>query len=211
MSFPDLFLQEVWNRATIERRKYVTIVPLPDWKPDSLLKLWQASPCVAFSGQLNSKHQMICVAADCCMESQVDGWTAPPSLQNSKQTDLYKAKVKLAMDLATGGSCNFAFCFDGRSRDARKVIEESQPSGDMAELWITYVGKLHRSHTRKVFASQNNREICFIKMPVPRVRVSAVDRQDSHVTQLLIILLRCHARSTTHTFTVVGIVLHCFL
>jgi hypothetical protein len=51
---------------------------------------------------------------------------------------------------------------------------------------------LHRSHTRKVFASQNNREVCFIKMPVPRVRMTAADRQDSRMTQLLIILLRCH-------------------
>jgi hypothetical protein len=162
----------------------VTIVPLPDWKPDTLQKIWHASPCISFAGQLNSKHQMICVAADGCLESQTEGWTMPPSMQNSKQTDLYKAKVKLALDLATG--CNFAFCFDGRSRDARKVVEECHPSGDMAELWITYVGKLHRSHTRKVFASQNNREICFLKMPVPRVRVITADRQDSHVTQLLL-------------------------
>ena len=156
----------------------MTIVALPDWKPDSLQKLWKASPCATFTGQLNKSHQMICVAADCCLEDHANGWAAPPALQNPKQSDLFRAKVKLAMDLACGGSCNFAFCFDGRSRDARKVIEDSQVAGELAELWITYSGKLHRSHTRKVFASQHNREVCFIKMPVPRVRVTAIDRQD---------------------------------
>ena len=47
-----VFLQEVWNRAIVERRKYVTIVPLPDWKPDSLQKYGKrllASPLLASS------------------------------------------------------------------------------------------------------------------------------------------------------------------
>lgn len=157
----------------------MNIAPLSDWTPETLSNLWHASPCATFAGEINNAHQMISVSADCCLENHVSAWTAPPTLQNSAQAKLFKDRVKLAMEVAKDGTCNFAFCFDGRSREARRVIEESLPTGDsFAELWITYAGKLHKTHTRKVVASQFNREACFIKMPVSRVSVLAKDRQD---------------------------------
>jgi len=155
-------------------------VALPDWKPESLLDIWRSSPCATFSGQLNTSHQMICVSADCCLEDSNQGWTGPPNLHNSRLADLYRTRLKLAMELSSNGSSNFAFCFDGRSREARKAMDEFLSNGEpFAELWFTYVGKLHTTHTRKVFASQHNQEVCYIKMPVPRVRISANERKDT--------------------------------
>lgn len=55
----------------------------------------------------------------------------------------------------------------------------TQSKSECVEMLICYVGKIHRSSTRRVFGSQVNFENCFMVLNVPRVRLATVDRQDS--------------------------------
>lgn len=59
----------------------------------------------------------------------------------------------------------------------------TQSQSECVEMLICYVGKIHRSSTRRVFGSQVNFENCFMVLNVPRVRLATVDRQDSQCQQ----------------------------
>ena len=49
---------------------------------------------------------------------------------------------------------------------------------ETVELHVDFKGKIAKSNTRKVFASQANHETCFVTVGVPKVRLSTQARED---------------------------------
>ena len=76
---------------------------------------------------------------------------------------------------------DFAFCFDGRNREARRKLEDTfeKARKTTEEVWILYSGKARASGTRrrKVCMAANKKEALLVKLPCPRVRLNTKNRE----------------------------------
>ena len=172
----------VLSKVTAERKKTMQFLHLSNVNSTSLKEALNQTAVPTFKGELNSSHRMIVLSADQALEFD-GGWASLPKLSSAPDhnlSKLFKAKLDFALN-GFSGPFDFTFVFDGRSRAARQVIESSValiPETNLAELWITYKGCLSRCSGRAVFGGEHNREVCFLKLPVGRVRINNKDRED---------------------------------
>ena len=172
----------VLSKVTAERKKTMQFLHLSNVNSTSLKEALNQTVVPTFKGELNSSHRMIVLSADQALEFD-GGWASLPKLSSTPDHNLSKI-FKTKLDFALNGFCgpvDFIFVFDGRSRAARQVIESSIaliPETNLAELWITYKGCLSRCSGRAVFGGEQNREVCFLKLPVGRVRINSKERED---------------------------------
>ncbi|CAE7259467.1 unnamed protein product [Symbiodinium sp. CCMP2592] len=103
-----------------------------------------------FHGKLNEKHRGYFLMADLEHEEK-QGWAQVSEMSGSVKQ---RFSQKCAFLKGLAGSCDFVFVGDGRCRAARATIEEALV---------------------KVVGGQVNKEIIFVKLPAPRVRLAAVD------------------------------------
>jgi hypothetical protein len=172
----------VLSKVTAERKKTMQFLHLSNVNSTSLKEALNQTVVPTFKGELNSSHRMIVLSADQALEFD-GGWASLPKLSSAPDHNLskiFKAKLDFALN-GFSGPADFTFVFDGRSRAARQVIESSVasvPDTNLAELWITYKGCVSRCSGRAVFGGEHNREVCFLKLPVGRVRINSKERED---------------------------------
>ena len=173
----------VLSKVTAERKKTMQFLHLSNVNSTSLKEpLNQTTVVPTFKGELNSSHRMIVLSADQALEFD-GGWASLPKLSAASDHNLskiFKAKLDFALN-GFPGPTDFTFVFDGRSRAARQVIESSVssvPDTNLAELWITYKGCVSRRSGRAVFGGEHTREVCFLRLPVCRVRINSKERED---------------------------------
>ena len=186
----------VLSKVTAERKITMQFLHLSNVNSTSLKEALNQTVVPTFKGELNSSHRMIVLSADQALEFD-GGWASLPKLSPAADHNLskiFKAKLDFALNGFTGPA-EFTFVFDGRSRAARQVIESSVasvPETNLAELWITYKGCVSRCSGRAVFGGERNREVCFLKLPVGRVRINSEEREDpfysvvNHCTQFAV-------------------------
>ncbi|CAE7231577.1 unnamed protein product [Symbiodinium sp. CCMP2592] len=128
-----------------------------------------------FHGKLNEKHRGYFLMADLEHEEK-QGWAQVSEMSGSVKQ---RFSQKCAFLKGLAGSCDFVFVGDGRCRAARATIEEALVKDldytQFFELWVSFAGPCVRASTRQVVGGQVNKEIIFVKLPAPRVRLAAVD------------------------------------
>ena len=172
---------EVWAKAVAVRKQHWQIIK---WSSggkaqeakSQLLDQRSSSKVVV---ELNERHRGYFLSADLLGESSPP-WA--PGAFDQKHMDRLKALVSAVTEL--DGESSFVFAFDGRSRENRKLIEESFTKSkialtEMAELWLSY-DKGKQGNSREVFGADHSREVCFLKLPCPRVRLACKPRTDKH-------------------------------
>ncbi|CAE7488044.1 unnamed protein product [Symbiodinium sp. CCMP2592] len=159
--------EEVWSRASTVRKSLVSYSSLTNWKRSSLDAAYKASPCVSFTGEMNKKFMLFHLAADLCFEGE-KGWSGPAKCKASPMLDLFKDKLAFVSEVSGN---KMSLVFDGR-------IEDTTDSKETVELSITYSGKFHKTHSRRVFGSQKNHEIAVMILGPQRIRLQSQARED---------------------------------
>ena len=114
----------MWKKAVTARKTLVNIVPVSDKKRTTLEQAFRGSACATWQAGPN-EFMMLHLAYDCCMESESRPWSGSPPCSSSKTAALqtwFKERADFAVVTANAGPTAMAFCFDGRSREARKVL-----------------------------------------------------------------------------------------
>ena len=139
-----------------------------------------AGGAASFHGKLNEKHRGYFLMADLEHEGK-HGWAQVSPVTGSVKE---RFSQKCAFLKGLTGPCDFIFVGDGRCRTARATIEEALVKDvdytQFFELWLSFTGACVRASTRQVVGGQVNKEIIFVKLPAPRVRLAAVDRQATY-------------------------------
>ena len=173
--------REVFQKASSARKGLVQIALQPTPCTAAGIKsLYQKSPAASFKGALNESHRAFFLSMDLVGEAK-NGFQGLAGIP-PRSTDSVKAKLEFMRGVAS--PFDLVFVFDGRVRDNRRLIEaellKNCPESQVAEMWITYtIGKNSRVPGRAVFGSAPNKELGYLKMPVAKVRLNSVDREDT--------------------------------
>ena len=175
---------EVWCKAVAIRKTVWQIVKFTkgssskaaDIKSDLLDA--RAAAAGKVNLELNEKYRGVFLSADLVGEP-TPGWSPGSFAQEHKERLKTLADAVVHMDSESA----FTFAFDGRSRENRKIVEESFasiPVTEQAELWLSFTDKTKTTASREVFGVDHGREICLVKLPAARVRLSCRPRKDKH-------------------------------
>ena len=177
----DRFMREhneIWKQAQAERKKYVQILTSAKGAgahltSQHLMESFKKSAVRDFPGKAKVSHRAVLFAADLMWESDVEPWF--------KFADPVESDMRTVVDfmLTFNSGYDFLFLFDGRHRDARKMIE-SMTAGraHCVECWITYTNtRASVASGRKVALSATNREVFFVFTPWARTNLASKARE----------------------------------
>ena len=169
---------DVWKNAQSMRKKTAQIGV---WTAGgagatmaSLQKIYQKCALVkAFKGKLKEAHRAFIFTADLLAASASKPWQV---LSDAPlETPYAKAIIEFMLD-QQGPFDILIFC-DGRSRKARRVIEDALESRrHVVEAWLIFTGasKIYRS--RNVTFASDTREVIMIALPCPRTQLTVKER-----------------------------------
>ena len=131
----------------------------------------------SFTGKLNEAHRAYVLSCDLLQELEAQPWntfTCPkgPAFE-----------ARLAYMSSRSGPVDVCFLFDGRSRNARRAVEDHFSKGKAAleETWIVYAstgsGGSGEGRSRKVSLASSTKKVMYCKLPVARVRLTTKPRQ----------------------------------
>ena len=181
---------ELWKRARAQRQKFVQFAHWKNKSKEGLDAIFSKAQSISgFSGRLNESHRGFMVSMDMIQESDVNPWLSTVCPKGGT-TDAI-----LSFATSREGGVDFVFCFDGRSREARRRLEDSFEKARKAteEVWIVYSGKSSApgSRSRKVCMAANKKEALLLKLPCARVRLNTKSRE----------LFNAAGESSTHDST----------
>ena len=131
---------EIWAKAQAVRREHWKIEL---WKPASKSQefksqILQYRSASKVSVELHEKHRACILSADLLGEAPTP-WTC------AAFDKTHESRLEMLVQAVAGmdSECSFAFAFDGRVRENRKIIEDafakaSVSSTELAELWFSY-------------------------------------------------------------------------
>ena len=108
----------VWKLVQAERKKYISFSIPRDFTKDKLSDAFRAASKVYnFSGSLNMSHRLVMGSADLLHEFSEEPWA-----NASKPADeVFQGVADFLAGLT--GSTDFAFAFDGRMRECRRILD----------------------------------------------------------------------------------------
>ena len=174
--------KKLWAEVREHRQKTICCQTLQSSasKPDAWQQCWRGTASAArrFQGTLNASHRLWIVSAE-----QFDENSACPWVQESvTKHDALKAALTFMVKEATN-QWDIIVAVDGRMFSARGVIMDAWSLGKgSSDNWAEFVTLFSGSmrSQRKVFSGSNNTEVGFLRMNVPRVRVTSGAREDGY-------------------------------
>ena len=175
----DAERNHVWKEAQTIRKKYVQLGVWQGRTADSLAALFAKSAAKAFEGILNEKHRAFVFSCDLVHEGD-QAW--------KKMEPLSEELVKPVFDFlkkAQVHDSDLILLFDGGCRANRQLLEQNfgdkvHGGGGLFDWVILYksLKTLPGKRMRKVFAASARCEQAYLRLVVPRVRLSVKDRED---------------------------------
>ncbi len=170
--------QLVWTRARESRKKVVEITVA---RTKDQLAAAVGTLTKGFQPVLKESHRGFFLSADLMQENGETPWK---NLTKYRQEDMQPH-----LDFLTAlpcGPADFLFLFDGRSREARRVLEAALAKVErpVEELWVTYFGGLQANRagkSRRVPLSSCHREVGYVVFPCPRTRFEVKPRDKFNV------------------------------
>lgn len=169
--------EQLWNKAQAQRKKFCRLVLWTDKTKDGLdTATKKHSPAKAFSGKLNEAHRAFVFSCDLVQEYDAQPWTAFACPKGPA------VEARLSFLASRSGPVDFCFMFDGRSRPARRMIEDTFEKAKLGleETWIVYSGVdgPAGARSRKVCLASSTKEVMYCKLPVARVRLTTKPRNE---------------------------------
>ena len=170
--------QQLWVKAQTRRKSFCRLARWEDKLLPGLDALVKRSIGVSgFVGKLNEAHRAFVLSCDLVSESEKTPWAAVAAPKGPS------VDVRLAYMLSRDGPTDFCFMFDGRSRQARRQVEDKaeEKRVTLEEAWIVYTDSSSEhgvSSRRKVCLSSRTKEVMYCKLPVARVKVATKPRQE---------------------------------
>ena len=165
---------DVWGQAQQQRRKYVQVSVWQGKKKEGLASIFAKSRVSDFKGTAKESHRAFFFSADLAPEHPTEPW----NLLNVDDT-LYTAVFDFLKMQAK--PFDFLFVFDGRSRPARRKVEDLlDQRSHVSECWIIYNGlqkaRPMKKKCRRVALSALNREVMYVALPFSRTSLPLRDR-----------------------------------
>ncbi len=163
----------VWSEAQQIRKKVVSVATAKT--KDGISRL-VSKVFNNWKPVRKENHRAFFLAADLVVENAEKPWVQ----LSSYNKDELKNQLEF-LESWPCGACDFIIMFDGRSRDARRVMDRSicKMTRAVEELWITYTGEgnlqRHERSRRVPFASSNS-EAGYVLFPCARTKFSVKAR-----------------------------------
>ena len=168
--------EDVWKRATAQRKKFATLLHVKDKKLNSLHEAYKKCGGVrVFKGVLNESHRAFVVSGDLLQESAKEPWRQVSVPVEKDFGDILKFMKEQR------GDTDIVMAFDGLSRSGRRFLEDSigeMPSA--AEIALTYAKAPNAWCMRRNFFGSRNMEVGYVVMPINRTKITVKERQDDH-------------------------------
>jgi hypothetical protein len=166
---------DLWKKAKEVRQKYVQFAIVKTKSADAISQLVNKAGSISQAkAKLNESHRAFVCSMDLLGEADTTPWA------NTYTPKGPYVDACLAYMATREGNADFCFAFDGRNRTSRRVLEDTfSKCKHTQEIWIVY--RLSGSSTaasRKVSFASQAREAVQVKLPCPRVRLTAKDRSE---------------------------------
>ena len=168
---------EVWRNAQAMRKKAAQIglwsASPSQASTGALQQVFAKSGAVSLRGKATESHRAFVFSADLLAESAVMPWR---NLAD-EALDLPYASSMLDFLQSQAGPFDILICCDGRSRKARRKIEDALASRrHVVETWLIYSGDSKLNQGRRVSFAADNREVIMIALPCPRTSLAVKER-----------------------------------
>ena len=188
---------EIWKNAQTMRKKAAQIglwgASSTQASTGALQKVFAKCGAVnSLKGKPTESHRAFVFSADLLAESAVMPWRnlADDAL------DMPCVSAMLEFMQAQTGPFDILICCDGRSRKARRKIEDAMASRrHVVETWLIYSGESKLNQGRKVTFGADNREVIRIALPCPRTSLTVKERASFNAC----------GEATTHWGTYTGV------
>jgi hypothetical protein len=170
--------QQLWGKAQAQRKRFCRYVVCTNKTKEGLdAAVTKASSVFSFAGKLNESHRAFVLSCDLLQELEAQPW----STFTCPKGPAFDAR--LAYLSSRSGPVDVCFLFDGRSRNARRTVEDhfDKVKVVLEETWIVYAstgsGGSGVGRSRKVCLASSTKEVMYCKLPVARVRLTTKPRQ----------------------------------
>ena len=168
---------QLWTKAQNQRKQICRMVLWTSKTKDGLeAATSKLSPAKAFVGKLNESHRAFVFSCDLVQEHDAQPWSVFACPKGPA------VDARLSFLASRSGPVDFCFMFDGRSRSARRMIEDSfeKVKTGLEETWIVYSGVdgPAGARSRKVCLASSTKEVMYCKLPVARVRLATKPRHE---------------------------------
>ena len=168
--------QQLWAKAQAQRKRFCRMALWDDRTLQGLEAVVKNNHVVSgFSGKLNEAHRAFVLSCDLISENDKAPWAAFACPRGPA------VDARLSYMLARDGSTDFVFFFDGRSRQARRLVEDKahEKTVTLEEAWIVYKDiEPAAKRQRKVCLSSRTKEVMYCRLPVARVKVATKPRTE---------------------------------
>ena len=168
--------QECWRRAQAMRRKEATVAP---WGFDSgsqgLARILNKPGAVKdWKGKAKESHRAFVFSADLAGEAAGEPWRE----LSDGAAETAQSAALIAWMLEQKGLADILVFCDGRSRRARRILEESlKDRPHVVEFWVIFSGGTSRiCPGRDVSFGAANREVILVALPCPRTQLRVKKR-----------------------------------
>lgn len=169
--------QDCWRRAQQLRRKEASVF---SWAYDTgsagLDKILAKPGAVKdFTGKQKESHRAFVFSADLADEAAAEPWRE----LSDASADSPHAAAMLSWMLTQRGPFDILVFADGRSRRARRVIEEAlKDRAHVVEFWVIFGGGSSRvCPGRDVTFGAANREVILVALPCPKTQLRVKKRE----------------------------------
>lgn len=162
---------DLWRKAVAQRQRFVQFALLKTLDSAAIAELVKKAGSVS-SGKfnLNEAHRGFFCSMDLLQEADSNAWVRPHTPRGPF------VDACLAFLAAVDGPADFCFAFDGRSRAARRTIEDAfSKCKHTQEMWVVY--RLPDKVPRKVCFASEAREAAMVRLPCARVRLHTKPRE----------------------------------
>lgn len=170
--------QDCWRRAQALRRKEASVF---SWAYDTgsagLDRILSKPGAVKdFTGKQKESHRAFVFSADLADETAAEPWRE----LSETSADSPQAEAMISWMLAQRGPFDVLVFADGRSRRARRVLEEAlKDRAHVVEFWVIFGGGSSRvCPGRDVSFGAANREVILVALPCPKTQFR-VKRRDA--------------------------------
>lgn len=170
--------QEVWRSAQALRRKSAAVVP---WAFDTGAAglnrlLVKPGPVRDFKGKAKEAHRAFIFSADLLAETAAEPW------RELSDTAIEGPHPEALINwmLEQKGASDILIFADGRSRKARRVLEDAlEKRQHVVEFWVLYSGGSSRiCPGRNVSFGAANKEVILVALPCPRTQLRVKRREE---------------------------------
>ena len=161
--------EDVWRRAVIQRRKYVTLTLVATKTRNAITEaLKKAHP--NFNGIVNESHRAIVLSGDLLGEKGSDPW-----LHSSDPPQHFPDLLQCLT--SQRGPADVLLAFDGGNRTCRRKMEDAiLPMPSSSEIFLTFDSPPSSWCSRKHPFSSRNTEVGYVVLPTSRTKISVRPR-----------------------------------